>query len=73
MTTIVPNTNKIPEVSGLIKKIDYDNKISDADGKYFTTSNYENITKETTKETTKLQKILSAKMQERSYLIFLIS
>ena len=73
MTTIVPNTNKIPEVSGLIKKIDYDNKISDADGKYFTTSNYENITKETTKETTKLQKILGAKMQERSYLIFLIS
>ena len=73
MTTIVPNTNKIPEVSGLIKKIDYDNKISDADGKYFTTSNYEKITKETTKETTKLQKILGAKMQERSYLIFLIS
>ena len=70
MTTIVPNTNKIPEVSGLIKKIDYDNKISDADGKYFTTSNYEKITKETTKETTKLQKILGAKMQERSYLIF---
>ena len=67
MTATVPNTNtcenKIPEVSRLDKKIDCDNKISDVDGKYFTTSNYEKNTEE----------ILGAKIQERSYLIFLMS
>ena len=56
MTTTVLNTkigeveNKIPNVSGLLKKkpkktIDYDAKISEIEGKYFTTANYELYTR----------------------------
>ena len=30
--------NKIPDVSNLVKKIDYDNKISDIESKYSTTT-----------------------------------
>ena len=37
--------NKIPNVSGLLKKT-YDAKISDNEGKYFTTSDYSKCTSE---------------------------
>ena len=45
MTTTVLSTkigeveNKIPEVSCLVKKANYNNEISDIEAKYFTTSN----------------------------------
>ena len=45
MTTTVLSTkigeveNKIPEVSCLVKKANYDNEISDIEAKYFTISN----------------------------------
>ena len=45
MTTTVLSTkigeveNKIPEVSCLVKKGNYNNEISDIEAKYFTTSN----------------------------------
>ena len=32
--------NKIPDASKLVKKRDYDTKITDIDGKYFTTIDY---------------------------------
>ena len=32
--------NKIPDTSKLVKKRDYDTKITDIDGKYFTTIDY---------------------------------
>ena len=32
--------NKIPNVSDLVKKVDYDAKISEIENKYFTTSDY---------------------------------
>ena len=46
MTPTVLNTiigevqNKISDVSGLVKKIDYNAKISDLEAKYFITSDY---------------------------------
>ena len=46
MTRTVLNTkisvveNKIPSVSGLVKKTDYDTKIKDIEGKYFTIADY---------------------------------
>ena len=46
MTTTVLNTkisdvdNKIPSVSGLVQKTDYDAKIKDIEGKYFTNVDY---------------------------------
>ena len=46
MTTAVLNTkiseveNKISSISGSVKKTDYDNKIKDIEGKYFTTADY---------------------------------
>ena len=46
MTAAVLNTqiseveNKIPSVSGLVNKTDYDAKIKDIEGKYFTTADY---------------------------------
>ena len=46
MTTAVLNTkigeveNKIPTVSDLVKKTDYNAEISDIETKYFTTSDY---------------------------------
>ena len=52
VTTTVLNTeigeveSKIPDVSGLVKKTDYDAKISDIEKKYFTTSDYKKLTKE---------------------------
>ena len=50
MTTAVLNTktsvvkNKIPVVSDLGKKIDYNAKISEIEGKYFSTSDYNKFT-----------------------------
>ena len=52
MTATVLNTktgeveNKIPDVSGLVKKKDYDAKISDIEKKYFTNSDHNKFTKE---------------------------
>ena len=52
VTTAVPNTktgeteNKIPDTSGLVKKMDYNAKISDIEAKYFTTSDYNKFTSE---------------------------
>ena len=46
MGAIVPKTriseveNKISDVSGLVKKRDYDSKMSDIETKYVTTSDY---------------------------------
>ena len=61
MTTTVLNTkigefnNKIPSVSGLVTKTDYNTKISDIKAKYFTISDYNKFTEE----------ILDAKMKEK--------
>ena len=43
-TKIKEVDNKIPNLSSLVKKTDYDAKISDIQGKYFTTSDYNNFT-----------------------------
>ena len=46
MTTTVWNTkiskveNKTPSASGLIKETDYDTKIKNIEGKYFTTADF---------------------------------
>ena len=42
-TKIKEVDNKIPNLSSLVKKTDYDAKISDIQGKYFTTSDYNNF------------------------------
>ena len=39
--------NKIPNFSDLVKKADYDAKISDIEDKYFTTSDYNKFTSNT--------------------------
>ena len=50
MTITVLNTkirnvkNKIPAVSDLIEKTDYETKILEIDGKYITTSDYDKFT-----------------------------
>ena len=50
MTATILNTkikvvdSKIPDLSGLVRKTDYDAKISEIDGKYFTTSSYNELT-----------------------------
>ena len=43
-TKIKEVDNKIPNLSSLVKKTDYDAKISDIQGKYFTTSDYNKFT-----------------------------
>ena len=40
--------NKIPNVSDLVKKADYDAKISEIENKYFTTSDYNKFTSNNT-------------------------
>ena len=61
MTTTVLNTkikeveNKMPVLSDLVKKTDYGAKISEIEGKYFTTSDYNNFTSD----------ILEAKTKEK--------
>ena len=47
--------NKIPDASGLVKKTDYDAKTTEIDGKYFTTSDYNNFTSD----------ILDAKIKQK--------
>ena len=53
LTTGVLNTkigevdNKIPDVSKLIKKADYDAKIKDTERKHFTTADYNKFTSST--------------------------
>ena len=50
MTATILNTkikvvdSKIPDLSGLVRKTDYDAKISEIEGKYFTTSSYNKLT-----------------------------
>ena len=50
MTATILNTkikvvdSKILDLSGLVKKTDYDAKISEIEGKYFTTSSYNKLT-----------------------------
>ena len=39
--------NKIPNVSDLVRKADYDAKISEMENKYFTTSDYTKFTSNT--------------------------
>ena len=48
-------TKKTPGVCGLIKKTDYNPKISDIEKKYFTTSDYSKFTND----------ILNAKIKEK--------
>ena len=36
--------NKMPDFRGLVKKTNYDAKISDIEGRYFITSNYNEFT-----------------------------
>ena len=43
-TQISEVENKIPSVSGLVKKTDYDAKIKDIEGKYFTSADYGKFT-----------------------------
>ena len=64
-TTAVPNTknswieNKIPDVTGLVKKIDYDAKISEIEKKYFSTDDYNSFT----------SGILDAKIKQKELVI----
>ena len=50
MTTTVLNTkiseveNEIPNVSGLVRKTDYNSKIKDIEGKYFAIADYKKFT-----------------------------
>ena len=46
-TALTAVENKIPNVSDLIKKADYDAKISEMENKYFTTSDYNKFTSNT--------------------------
>ena len=52
MTATVLNTkigeveNKIPDVSGLVRKTDYDAKIKDIEGTYFSTVDYNRFASE---------------------------
>ena len=61
MTTTVLNTkiseveNKIPSISGLVKKTDYDAKIKNIVGKYFTIADYNKFTSD----------ILDAKVKQK--------
>ena len=54
-TKISKVEDKISNVSGLVKKTDYDTKITDSEGKYFTTSDYKRFTSD----------ILNAKIKQK--------
>ena len=43
-TNISEVENRIPSVSGLVKKTEYDAKIKDIEGKYFTNADYNKFT-----------------------------
>ena len=70
MTTTVLNTkikeveNKMPALSDLVKKTDYGAKISEIEGKYFTTSDYNNFTSDILEAKTK-QKELANKSRNK--------
>ena len=70
MTTTVLNTkikeveNKMPVLSDLVKKTDYGAKISEIEGKYFTTSDYNNFTSDILEAKTK-QKELANKSRKK--------
>ena len=69
MTTTVLNTkvgevdNKIPDVSGLVKKTGYNAKILDTEGKYFSTSDYNKFAGQ----------ILDAKSKQKNFTTKVIS
>ena len=50
--------NKIPDTSGLVKKTDYDAKISDIEVKYFTISDYNKFTSKILETKSKLKRIV---------------
>ena len=50
--------NKIPDTSGLVKKTDYDAKISDIQVKYFTISDYNKFTSKILETKSKLKRIV---------------
>ena len=50
--------NKIPDVSNLVKKTDYDPKISDIESKYFTTADYNKFTSQTLDEKIKQKEFI---------------
>ena len=54
--------NKIPNINDLVKKTDYDAKISEMEKKYFTTSDYNKFTSNT----------LDAKITQKSFLMNMI-
>ena len=70
MTTTVLNTkikeveNKMPVLSDLVKKTDYGAKKSEIEGKYFTTSDYNNFTSDILEAKTK-QKELANKSRKK--------
>ena len=57
-TKIKEVDDKIPEFSGLVKKTDYDAKISEMEGKQFTNSDYNKFTND----------ILDAKIKQKELL-----
>ena len=59
LTTAALNVveNKIPGVSDLVKKIDYDTKVSDIETKYLTTSDYNKFSGE----------LLEVKIKEKGF------
>ena len=65
MTTTVLDTqiseveNKIPSVSGLVKKTDYDAKIKDIEGKYFTSADYGKFTSDVLDEKIKQKELVN--------------
>ena len=65
MTPTVLNTkfsegeNKIPSVSGLVKKKDYDAKIKDIEGKHFTTANYKELISDILNEKIKQKQLVN--------------
>ena len=58
-STLTTVENKIPEDSDLIKKADYDKKISEIENKYFAISDYNKLTSNT----------LDAKVTQKIYLM----
>ena len=59
-TKIGEAENKIPDVSGLVKKTVYNAKISDMEKKYFTTSDYNKLTSE----------VIDIKIKEKELLFY---
>ena len=49
-TALIAVENKTPNVINLLKRINYDAKISEIDSKYFTTADYNKFTSQTLDE-----------------------